>query len=632
MGEESKFRVDAAFDEGLKKRVSTYERKSERAKKAWKNNQSKRVRSAGSDYVDIPEYHIERKFDKDIGKVSFELGQTTRRIVTPHVENIKRLKRRAYYEARGTVHRKISENEQDNTGVEAAHTFEQKGEEVSADLRNMLPSGRTVTRKLQQRIEQKAQRQKAQRLKEGKGQENRLSLFQREVEEFKASKSQNMFLTEQKPAGALHTEVKNRNDVFAKELASQSAKKATKETKEEVKKAAKRKQKKKLMKQAIREAQKESAKRTAQAASVKGAATTAEVTAAGIAAASAGGKAVIASGAGEYLLYAVLIIVCIIVLAVVLLFAAFLIVTQINLHENVLGLIYQSDPDQIEAAELHYSYMEACLSEYMEDLENQEEGYDGYVIDEAAGIGHNPYTLINYLSAKYGAFTMDDVRDEIEDLFNHSYTITTWIEDITVTPEEEEESEETSEEESEEPSEEPEPETLHIFHIKLTKVSLEELVAERMDADETEMYELYTETRGGFPFVASPTGYDFMNRISSYYGYRYHPLREEIRLHRGLDIALPEGTNLYAGIDGTVTAATEDPGGYGLYITITGEDGVQVRYGHMSEFSVSEGAVVRRGDLIGKSGNTGASTGPHVHVEVLEGGNYYNPLFYLDTE
>ncbi|MCR4813931.1 MAG: M23 family metallopeptidase [Lachnospiraceae bacterium] len=614
MARDTKFRADAAFDESLEKRVSAYDRKSERAKRAWVNAREENKQPNSSTYVDVPEFHIERRIDADTGKVSYELGQSINRIATPHIRSLKRLKRRAYYEASGYLHRKVSENEQDNIAVEASHKTEQTGEEAVASLKGMLPSGRTLSRKLQQSIEQKNQRQR---------QENRVNLFRREMDEYKAAQNQNMFLTKEKGQ-----EVFRQKPVsFAGKNADKVAKATTKDAAEEMLKAEKRKRKKRMRKMAMRELQKETAKKTARA-TAKGAEAGVGATAATTAAGAGVSTAAASSGAGYYFLYAVLIIVCIILLIFIAALCVFLFVSQKNLQENVLMAMYQSEPEQIEAAELHYSYLEANLQRYMEELEDSEEGYDGYVIDEAAGIGHNPYTLINYLSAKYGQFEYADVESEIDELYQESYTLTTWVEDIDVTPSEEE----TSEDPGEEPSEEPEPVTLHIFHVKLTKKSLEEIVSERMDEEETERYDLYGETHGGFQFVASPTGDDFTGRISSYYGYRYHPIREEIRLHRGLDIALAEGTELYAGINGTITAATEDPGGYGKYITITGEDGVQVRYGHMSEFLVSEGDVVRCGDLIGKSGNTGASTGPHVHVEVLEGGNYYNPLFYLDTE
>ncbi len=613
MARNAKFNADAAFSESLEKRVSGYERKADKAKKAWLEARRENQKPNSSNYVDIPEFMIDRKYDSDTGKVTYELGQSVNRIETPHLEGVRRLRKRAYYEASGYVHKKISENEQDNIGVEATHKMEQRGEEAVATLKGMLPSGRSLSRKLQQSLEQKAQRER---------QDNRLSLFQKEMDAYREKQNSNMFLNQKKPETFKQT-----NITFSAKKAETVSKETTKDAAEEAIKADKRRQKKRMVKKAMRDAQREAAKnsaktarRGAEAGVASGSATTAAV-------ASTTTSAAASSGAGQYILYAVLIIICIILVLIIIGFCVLLVVSQNNLQNNVMAAMYQSEPQQIEAAELHYSYLEAELQRYLEEVDEIEEGYDGYVIDEAAGIGHNPYTLINYLSAKYGEFTYSDVEDEIDELFNKSYTLTTWVEDIEVSPSEEEDpgGEESGEEEAETV-------TLHIFHVKLTKKSLEEIVAERMNEEETGLFDTYGETHGGFQFAKSPTGDDFTNRISSNYGYRYHPIHEEIRLHRGLDIALPEGTELYAGITGTVTTAAEDPGGYGKCITITGDDGTQMRYGHMSEFAVSEGQSIRRGDLIGKSGNTGASTGPHVHVEVLQNGEYYNPLFYLETE
>ncbi len=118
--------------------------------------------------------------------------------------------------------------------------------------------------------------------------------------------------------------------------------------------------------------------------------------------------------------------------------------------------------------------------------------------------------------------------------------------------------------------------------------------------------------------------------MSSYYGYRYHPISHNISLHRGLDIALPENTPLIAGISGEVTYTGYDEGGYGNYIIIKNDKGEEVRYAHMNEVSLNTGDTVTKGEtVLGLSGNTGVSTGPHVHIEVLKEGEYRNPLFYI---
>ena len=95
MAEGSHFKADAAFSESLEKRVSAYERKSERAKRAWLQSRKETTKEGNASFVDVPEFKIERKYDNDTGKVTYELGQASKRIATPHLEGVRRLKRRA---------------------------------------------------------------------------------------------------------------------------------------------------------------------------------------------------------------------------------------------------------------------------------------------------------------------------------------------------------------------------------------------------------------------------------------------------------------------------------------------------------------------------------------------------------
>jgi murein DD-endopeptidase MepM/ murein hydrolase activator NlpD len=98
----------------------------------------------------------------------------------------------------------------------------------------------------------------------------------------------------------------------------------------------------------------------------------------------------------------------------------------------------------------------------------------------------------------------------------------------------------------------------------------------------------------------------------------------------GVDIAVPVGTDILAAHDGTVSVGW-DAGGYGHYITLTGTDGLVTRYGHLDSVTVSNGQTVSAGDVISKSGNSGSSTGPHLHYEVMKDGRYINPLYFSLT-
>ena len=96
-----------------------------------------------------------------------------------------------------------------------------------------------------------------------------------------------------------------------------------------------------------------------------------------------------------------------------------------------------------------------------------------------------------------------------------------------------------------------------------------------------------------------------------------------------MDIAVPTGTNVYATHDGTVTQAAYDSH-YGNYVVLE-LDGYTTKYAHMETVSVSTGQTVEKGTIIGTTGNTGNSTGSHLHIECLYNGEYYNPLFYFDV-
>ena len=117
-------------------------------------------------------------------------------------------------------------------------------------------------------------------------------------------------------------------------------------------------------------------------------------------------------------------------------------------------------------------------------------------------------------------------------------------------------------------------------------------------------------------------------RISSYFGRRKSPTAGASSNHKGLDIATPTGSAVYASSGGVVTSAGW-AGGYGYAVVIRHPDGHSTRYGHLSKILVSVGQSVAQGQTIAKSGSTGVSTGPHLHFEVIENGTQVDPLRFL---
>lgn len=117
-------------------------------------------------------------------------------------------------------------------------------------------------------------------------------------------------------------------------------------------------------------------------------------------------------------------------------------------------------------------------------------------------------------------------------------------------------------------------------------------------------------------------------RFTSPFGVRSHPTKGGQRMHEGVDFAAGYGTPIHATADGVVTKAGW-VSGYGRLVTIRHEFGLETRYGHMAQIRVEEGQRVSRGDRIGDMGNSGRSTGTHLHYEVRVDGKPVNPMTYI---
>lgn len=120
---------------------------------------------------------------------------------------------------------------------------------------------------------------------------------------------------------------------------------------------------------------------------------------------------------------------------------------------------------------------------------------------------------------------------------------------------------------------------------------------------------------------------DPSTRIASPYGYRMHPIYKTVKLHAGMDFSGAIGTPIYATGNGKVVYA-EIHQGYGKCVLIDHGFKLQTLYGHMSAYNVKAGQKVKRGDIIGYIGNTGMSTGPHIHYEVKRNGIPVDPSNY----
>ena len=120
--------------------------------------------------------------------------------------------------------------------------------------------------------------------------------------------------------------------------------------------------------------------------------------------------------------------------------------------------------------------------------------------------------------------------------------------------------------------------------------------------------------------------------ISSRFGYRSDPFTGKSRRHNGIDFALMPGNPVYSTGDGVVESVRHDFYGYGNQVVIDHGFGYKTRYAHLKKVDVVEGMTLKRGEMIGTSGNSGRSSGPHLHYEVIYRDQHMNPANYFDLD
>jgi murein DD-endopeptidase MepM/ murein hydrolase activator NlpD len=125
-----------------------------------------------------------------------------------------------------------------------------------------------------------------------------------------------------------------------------------------------------------------------------------------------------------------------------------------------------------------------------------------------------------------------------------------------------------------------------------------------------------------------PISNDDLTRTASGYGWRIHPIYKIKKFHDGMDFTAPTGTEVYATGDGVVSKVKNSYRGYGKRVVVDHGFGYKTRYAHLTSFNVRRGEEVKRGDVIGYVGNSGLSTAPHLHYEVLKDGKQVNPVHY----
>jgi murein DD-endopeptidase MepM/ murein hydrolase activator NlpD len=158
------------------------------------------------------------------------------------------------------------------------------------------------------------------------------------------------------------------------------------------------------------------------------------------------------------------------------------------------------------------------------------------------------------------------------------------------------------------------------------KLSSLETEASRQEQSLHELQEYFDDQRS--LLASTPSIWPTRGWVTSDFGTRIDPYTAERRMHQGLDIATPHGQPVYSPSDGTVVFAGVESG-YGNVLVLDHGYGVKTRYGHLSEILVHLGDRIRRGDKVAAVGNTGRSTGPHLHYEVRVNGIPENPRKFI---
>ncbi len=285
------------------------------------------------------------------------------------------------------------------------------------------------------------------------------------------------------------------------------------------------------------------------------------------------------------------------------------------------GLSGALDPDMTDC-DNYFGEKEMLLQEKIDKIEEDYPDYDEYVFDTDE-IGHDPLKLMAYLSAVYDSYDLSIVKAKLDEIFNELY-------ELTLEPKTEQRTRQKFNQNT--GKYEDEIYDVQVLYVTLKKKDWDDIISTKFpDSSSKERYEIYDDTDGAHQAFYNPFETDWSTKITSRFGWRIHPILGGEKFHNGIDIGMPEGTEIHACATGKVITATYSESA-GNYVVIQDETGYTTHYMHMTSYNVSVGDEVKHGDIIGKVGSTGRSTGPHLHLGVKDAaGNWLNPEFLVST-
>ena len=285
------------------------------------------------------------------------------------------------------------------------------------------------------------------------------------------------------------------------------------------------------------------------------------------------------------------------------------------------GLSGAVDPAMTDC-DSYFTEKEMNLQERIDNIQEEYPDYEEYIFD-VDEIGHDSIKMMAFLSSVYDSYDLDKVKGVLDEIFDDMYK-------LTITPKVEKRirsvfNPDTGKYEDKEVD-------VKVLYITLRKKAWDDVIAGRFPDDSAkERYEIYDDTDGAHQAFYNPFTIDWSKKITSRFGWRVHPILGREKFHNGIDIGMPAGTEIHACASGKVITATYSNTA-GNYVVIQDATGYTTHYMHMTSYNVSVGQMVKHGDIIGKVGSTGRSTGPHLHLGIKdEKGNWLNPEFMVST-
>jgi murein DD-endopeptidase MepM/ murein hydrolase activator NlpD len=302
----------------------------------------------------------------------------------------------------------------------------------------------------------------------------------------------------------------------------------------------------------------------------------------------------------------IILLIIIAALLIVTLAASFTQLALAGLGALSSGSYAPDDYVAINETDLEMTRLEANLEYEIGKIEQLLPGYDRYEYN-LANITHDPFMLAAYLLATSDETAEEDHNINLQNLFQQLYTLTLSEREVPGNGSQQ---------------------RISALSIRLVQTDWEQII-KNLDTDQRQTYDDNLNLLTSYRQLGSPFDFAWNNRISSRYGWRVHPIYNDLRIHRGLDISVPTGTPIQAVHAGVVSHVQHGDTGYGNYVVIENAEGFRSVYAHCDTINVSIGQSVIQGEVIATAGNTGTSTGSHLHLEITMSDQYINPIFVI---